>query len=156
MFTNSWQRPLILAVASLAFAAGTAGVSQASESQAMSGINSAAAGDHPEPCFKIGRGGEGGKGGEGGRGGQPGQPGEPGKPGRPGCLRFHDLPDKKKSELTVVDRVYIVMMLTADDSDEMKEKISEKYDVPKDELDTWKKNYEDGNWIALMGGGFPF
>ncbi|MET9324745.1 hypothetical protein ABZX75_32020 [Streptomyces sp. NPDC003038] len=154
MFTISWQRPLVLAAASLALVTGTACAAQASGSHTPAGISSSAAVDHPEPCAMIGKGGEGGKGGKGGEGGKPGQPGEPGKSGRPGCLRFDDLPDKSKSELTVVDKVYIVMVMLADDSDATKEKIAKKYDISQDQLDTWKKDYLDGNWFALMEGDF--
>ncbi|MFF5447962.1 hypothetical protein [Streptomyces sp. NPDC012888] len=157
MSTISWQRPLILAAASLALVTGTACAAQASESHAPTGISSSVVGDHPEPCVMVGKGGEGGAGGEGGKGGKPGQPGEPGKPGRSGCLRFDDLPDKPKSELSMVDKVHIVMLvLAADDSDETKKKIAEKYEIALGQIDSWKDHYLDGNWFALMDGGLPF
>ncbi|MFF1556091.1 hypothetical protein [Streptomyces sp. NPDC058279] len=154
MFRSTWQRPLILAAASLTLFTGTACAAQASQPHVPAGISSPVVADHPKPCAGIGKGGEGGEGGKGGKGGQPGQPGQPGKPGRSGCLHFDDLPDKPKSQLTAVDKVYIVMVLIADDSDATKEKIAKKYDVSHDQLDTWKKDYLDGDWFALMGGDF--
>ncbi|MFB6617578.1 hypothetical protein ACIGFK_24200 [Streptomyces sp. NPDC085524] len=151
MFTSPWQRPLILAAASLALVTGTACAAQASQTHTTADISSS-----PSHCVLGGQGGEGGKGGEGGRGGQPGQPGEPGKPGSVGCFRFEDLPDKSKSELNAVDKVRIVMLLVADDSDEMKEKVAKKYKISTDELDDWKKDYLAGDWCSLMAGGLPF
>lgn len=152
MFTNSWQRPLILAATTFALVTGTAVAAQASEHHAPSGTGTAAVADLSTHCTGGGEGGKGGKGGEGGKGGRPGQPGEPGKPGRVGCLlRFDELPDKHKSELTVVDKVRIVLTLLADDSDKTKEKIAEKYDISTEEIDSWKRNYVDGDWFALMG-----
>ncbi|WP_330328705.1 hypothetical protein OHS33_02410 [Streptomyces sp. NBC_00536] len=153
MFTSSWQRPLILAAASLAFVTGTACAAQASQSQAPAGVASSALAGQPTHCVANGgEGGEGGEGGAGGQGGQPGQPGEPGKPGGVGCFTFKDLPDKPKEELTVVDRVRIVMTLLADDSKDNKEKIAKKYKITTEQLDTWKKNYLDGDWFALTAG----
>ncbi|MEV7521839.1 helix-turn-helix domain-containing protein [Streptomyces sp. NPDC091371] len=151
MFTSSWQRPLVLAAASLALVTGTACAAQASQSQAPTAVSSS-----PSHCVLGGAGGEGGKGGEGGRGGQPGQPGEPGKPGRVGCFRFEDLPDKSKSELNAVDKVRIVIVLMADDTDATKDKISKKYDISREQLDDWKKDYLAGDWCSLMAGGLPF
>ncbi|MFD4242362.1 hypothetical protein ACFWP3_12310 [Streptomyces sp. NPDC058525] len=152
MFTNSWQRPLILAATTFALVTGTAVAAQASVHHTPAGVTTAVVADLPTTCVGGGEGGKGGKGGEGGKGGQPGQPGEPGKPGSVGCLLgFEDLPDKKKSDLTVVDKVRIVLTLLADDSDETKEKISKKYDIPEEQLDTWKRQYVDGDWFALMG-----
>ncbi|MCB5181968.1 hypothetical protein [Streptomyces antimicrobicus] len=157
MFTTSWQRPLILAAASLALVTGTACAAQASEPHAPTGISSSTLGDHPEPCTMIGKGGEGGEGGKGGKGGQPGEPGKPGKPGSAGCLRFDDLPDKPKSELSLVDKVHIVMLvLSADDSEDIKKKIAEKYEIAPDQIDSWKEHYLHENWCALTDGGFPF
>ncbi|MFG2294434.1 hypothetical protein [Streptomyces sp. NPDC048603] len=154
MFTISWQRPLILAAASLALVAGTACAANASESHAPTGTSSSVTAGQSSFC---GKGGEGGEGGEGGRGGQPGQPGEPGKPGQLGCFRFDDLPDKPKEKLTVVDKVQMVMILLADDSDAMKERIADKYKISTEQLDTWKQQYLDGNWYALMDNdGNPF
>ncbi|MER6200111.1 hypothetical protein ABT234_22415 [Streptomyces sp. NPDC001586] len=154
MFTCTWQRPLILAAASLALVTGTACAAQASEFKAPAGTSSSVAAEQPTHCALGGHGGEGGKGGKGGRGGQPGEPGEPGKPGGVGCFRFDDLPDKSKSDLSMVDKVHIVMILLVDDSDDMKEKIAKKYDISEDQLDNLKDDYLEGNWIALMGDGF--
>lgn len=155
MFRSTWQRPLILAAASLALFTGTACAAQASGPHMQASTSSMAVADHPKPCAAFGKGGEGGEGGAGGKGGQPGQPGQPGQSGRPGCLRFDDLPDKPKSKLTVVDKVYIVMALVADDSDATRDKIAKKYDLSHDQLDTWKHDYLNGDWFALMGGDFP-
>ncbi|MEU9144214.1 hypothetical protein [Streptomyces sp. NPDC048349] len=152
MFTISWQRPLVLAAVSFALVTGSACAAQASAHHAPTGFGSASVSEQPAHCLGGGEGGKGGKGGEGGKGGRPGEPGEPGKPGRVGCLLgFDDLPDKPKSELTVVDKVRIVLILLADDSDETKEKIAKKYDISQEQLDTWKRQYVDGDWFALMG-----
>ncbi|MFE9559609.1 hypothetical protein ACFYM0_00670 [Streptomyces sp. NPDC006487] len=156
MFTSPWQRPLILAAASLAFVTGTACAAQAAQSHTPASSVSSIMTGSPAHCGFGGAGGEGGEGGEGGKGGQPGKPGEPGKPGGVGCFRFDDLPDKPKAELTMVDKVRIVVTLLADDSDEMKEKIAKKYKISTEQIDTWKKSYEDGDWFALMGSSNPF
>ncbi|MET3985784.1 hypothetical protein [Streptomyces sp. PvR034] len=153
MFTSSWQRPLVLAAASLAFVTGTACAAQAAQSHAPAGTVSSALPGQPANCATGGSGGEGGEGGEGGKGGRPGKPGEPGKPGTSGgfgCFRFGDLPDKPEAELTVVDRVRIVLILLADDSDATKEKIAKKYKISTERIDTWKKNYLAGDWFALV------
>ncbi|MCX5192840.1 hypothetical protein OOK31_02845 [Streptomyces sp. NBC_00249] len=158
MFTNTWQRPLILAAVSLAFVTGTACAAQASPSHTPAGVSSSVLADQSGHCTAGGaggEGGEGGKGGAGGRGGEPGQPGEPGKPGGVGCFRFDDLPDKPKAELTVVDKVHIVMALLADDSDKTKDKLVKKYKISQDQIDTWKKYYLERNWFALMEGSYP-
>ncbi|MET9701372.1 hypothetical protein ABZY31_31315, partial [Streptomyces sp. NPDC006529] len=147
MFTSSWQRPLVLAAASLAFVTGTACAAQAAQTHTPA--LTLGAGAHCTPGGVGGAGGEGGEGGKGGSGGKPGQPGQPGKPGSVGCLSFKDLPDKPKDELTVVDRVRIVVTLLADDSKDNQEKIAKKYKITTEQLDTWKKNYLDGDWLAL-------
>ncbi|MFJ3726685.1 hypothetical protein ACIPYQ_29560 [Streptomyces sp. NPDC090045] len=154
MFTCTWQRPLILAAASLALVTGTACAAQASEFKAPAGTSSSVVAEQPTHCSLGGRGGEGGKGGAGGSGGRPGEPGEPGKPGGVGCFRFDDLPDKSKSDLSMVDKVHIVMILLVDDSDDMKEKIAKKYDMSEEQLDDLKEAYIEGNWFALMSDGF--
>ncbi|MET3984561.1 hypothetical protein [Streptomyces sp. PvR034] len=157
MFTSSWQRPLVLAAASLAFVTGTACAAQAAQSHAPAGVVSSVPAGQSAHCAggAGGEGGEGGAGGQGGQGGQPGQPGQPGKPGTAGCFRFEDLPDKPKAELTVVDRVRIVVTLLADDTDATKEKIAKKYEITTEQLDTWKKNYLEGDWFALTTGTLP-
>ncbi|CAM5297570.1 hypothetical protein SAVIM338S_00400 [Streptomyces avidinii] len=156
MFTSSWQRPVVLAAASLAFLTGTACAAQASQTHTPTGVVSSVQADGSGHCAAGGKGGEGGEGGKGGRGGKPGEPGEPGKPGRAGCFRFEDLPDKSKDDLTVVDRVRIVVTLIANDNDETRDKIAKKYKISDEQIDTWKKNYVDGDWFALMGIGSPF
>jgi hypothetical protein len=150
MSRRIWQRPLILAVASVALATGTACAAQASPS-ATAGISHAAPADQFSHC---GKGGEGGEGGEGGKGGAPGRPGEPGKPGRSGCFRFGDLPDKPKSELTVVDKIQIV--LTVESGQAKKAEVAKKYKISEKEIDTWDKQFRDGDWAALMGANFLF
>ncbi|MET9468582.1 hypothetical protein ABZY44_28095, partial [Streptomyces sp. NPDC006544] len=64
--------------------------------------------------------------------------------------------DKTKSQLTVIDRIRIAVTLVADDSDETRDKITKKYKISDEQLDTWKKDYVDGDWFALMGIGSPF
>lgn len=156
MFTSTWQRPIVLVVASLALVTGTACAAQASEPQAPAGGTSSVLSGSLAHCVGFGQGGKGGEGGEGGKGGKPGKPGEPGKPGGVGCFRFEDLPDKTKAELTAVDKVQIVMAVLADDSDETKKKIADKYKISTEEIDTWKRQYTEGDWCALMGTGLPF
>ncbi|MCX4961302.1 helix-turn-helix domain-containing protein [Streptomyces virginiae] len=151
MFTKSWQRPIILATASLALVTGTACAAQASQSHTPTNISASAPADQPEHCVGFGAGGKGGEGGKGGRGGEPGQPGEPGRPGGVGCFKFEDLPDKSKADLTVVDKVRIaIIVLAADDEDETTKKIADKYKISEKQIDTWKKYYVDGDWFALM------
>ncbi|MFD4511552.1 DUF1153 domain-containing protein [Streptomyces sp. NPDC058457] len=144
MSRTRWQRPLVLAVASLALATGTACAAQATPgvTTGTSLTAPAAAASH------CGQGGEGGKGGEGGRGGAPGQPGEPGKPGKPGCFRFDDLPDKPKSELTGLDKARIV--LTVESGQAKKSEVVKKYKISEKEFDTWDKQLRDGDWAALL------
>ncbi|WP_406470121.1 transposase [Streptomyces sp. NBC_01615] len=148
MSRRLWQRPLVLVVASVALAAGTACAAQASPS-ATAGTGHVAAADQSSHCGRGGEGGEGGKGGEGGRGGEPGRPGEPGKPGTSGCFRFRDLPDKPKSKLTAMDRIRIVMAVESGQA--KKAEVAKKYKVSEKEIDTWVKQFRDGDWAALMG-----
>ncbi|UUN28275.1 DUF1153 domain-containing protein [Streptomyces sp. FIT100] len=120
-----------------------------------------------------GRGGDGffgGTGGDGGRGGAPGRPGEPGKPGHgffggtggrggdggvgTGCLRFSDLPDKPKDELTAADKARIVLVVVYGDTTSAE--VAKKYKVPEKEVDTWKRQVLDGDWFALAGVDRPF
>ncbi|MFC7267260.1 DUF1153 domain-containing protein [Streptomyces lutosisoli] len=153
MSRRLWQRPLILAVASVALAAGTACAAQASPGATAAGGRVAVA-DRSSHCGRGGEGGEGGKGGEGGRGGEPGRPGEPGKPGTSGCFRFGDLPDKPKSKLTMIDKIRIVM--TVESGQAKKADVAKKYKVSEKEIDTWAKQFRDGDWVALMGVNFLF
>ena len=93
MSRKLWQRSIVLAVASVAVAAGTACAAQAPQSPTQDAglsVDAAALGSRSaDGC---------GKGGEGGKGGKPGQPGEPGEPGRPGCADPEDLKDLKELE----------------------------------------------------------
>ncbi|WP_406336049.1 transposase [Streptomyces sp. NBC_00203] len=149
MSRRLWQRPLILAVASVALATGTACAAQASPS-ATAATTRVVLADQSSHC---GKGGEGGEGGEGGRGGEPGRPGEPGKPGT-SCLRFGALPDKPASKLTVIDKVRIVMAVESGQA--KKAEVAKKYKVSEKEIDTWVKQFRDGDWAALMGVNFLF
>ncbi|MEU9153581.1 DUF1153 domain-containing protein [Streptomyces sp. NPDC048417] len=142
MSTTRWQRPLILAVASVALATGTACAAQAAP-DVTTGTSHAAPAD-PAHC---GRGGEGGEGGEGGKGGAPGQPGEPGQPGRLGCFTSGDLPDKPKSDLTGTDKIRI--MLIVESGQAKKPDVIKKYKISEKEFDTWDKQFRDGDWAAL-------
>ncbi|MER6216040.1 hypothetical protein ABT213_18520 [Streptomyces sp. NPDC001674] len=150
MFTIPFQRPLLLAAASLALVSGTACAAQAAVSHTPAATSASAPALKATDCTLGGAGGAGGEGGKGGQGGQPGQPGEPGKPGGTACLGFDDLPDKPKSELTVVDKARIALTVIADDSKEMKDKIAAKYKITHAQIDTWKKQYLEGDWFALM------
>ncbi|MGW7545674.1 hypothetical protein ACWGKQ_31910 [Streptomyces sp. NPDC054770] len=144
MSRTRWQRPLVLAVASLALAAGTACAAQAAPG-VTTGISQTA----PAASSHCGQGGEGGRGGEGGQGGAPGRPGEPGKPGKPGCFAFGDLPDKPGSDLTGMDRIRIV--LTVESGQAKKADVVKKYKISGKEFDTWSKQFHDGDWTALLG-----
>ncbi|WP_330301682.1 MULTISPECIES: helix-turn-helix domain-containing protein [unclassified Streptomyces] len=152
MSRRLWQRPLILAVASVALATGTACAAQASPSAAAVTGHVAVA-DRSSHCGRGGEGGEGGKGGEGGRGGEPGRPGEPGKPGT-SCLRFGDLPDKPASKLTMIDKIRIVMAVESGQA--KKAEVAKKYKVSEKEIGTWVKQFRDGDWAALTGVDFLF
>jgi hypothetical protein len=143
MSRTRWQRPLVLAVASLALAAGTACAAQAAPG-VTPGISQTA----PAAPSHCGHGGEGGRGGEGGQGGAPGRPGEPGKPGKPGCFTFGDLPDKPRSDLTGMDRIRIV--LTVESGQAKKADVVKKYKISEKEFDTWSKQFRDGDWAALL------
>ncbi|MER7188420.1 DUF1153 domain-containing protein [Streptomyces hyaluromycini] len=144
MSRTRWQRPLVLAVASLALATGTACAAQAAP-----GVTTATSRTAPAAPSHCGHGGEGGKGGEGGTGGAPGQPGEPGKPGKLGCFAFGDLPDKPKSELTGLDKARIV--LTVESGQAKKAEVVKKYKISEKEFDTWDKQLRNGDWAALLG-----
>ncbi|MER5793638.1 DUF1153 domain-containing protein [Streptomyces sp. NPDC001980] len=138
MSRTRWQRPVVLAVASLALAAGTACAAQAAPGVTTgTSRTSFAALSH---C---------GKGGEGGKGGAPGRQGEPGKPGKPGCFTFGDLPDKPKSELTGLDKARIV--LSVESGQTKKADGVKKYKISEKEFDTWDRQFRHGDWAALLG-----
>ncbi|MEU6064764.1 helix-turn-helix domain-containing protein [Streptomyces sp. NPDC047082] len=132
-----WRRPLVLAVASMAIATGTACAAQASPG-VTPGVSQVASADHSH-C---------GQGGEGGKGGAPGEPGEPGKPGERGCFALGDLPDKPKSELTVVDKLRIVLIVESGQA--KKSDVAKKYKISEKEIDTWVKQVRQGDWAALV------
>ncbi|MFE0516148.1 helix-turn-helix domain-containing protein [Streptomyces sp. NPDC058964] len=131
-----WRRPLVLAMASVAIATGTACAAQASPSVTPA-VSQVAPAGHAH-C------GQGGEGGEGGKGGAPGEPGEPGKPG---CFSFGALPDKPKSKLTIVDKLRIV--LTVESGRAKKSDVAKKYKISEKEIDTWDKQFREGDWAAL-------
>ncbi|MFI8952935.1 hypothetical protein ACIGO6_41645, partial [Streptomyces sp. NPDC053750] len=144
MARSLWQRPLVLAMASAALATGTTYAAQAAQNTSAGSSHSTDARPHPghsEYC------GKGGKGGEGGRGGEPGQPGEP---GRPGCFRPGDLlPDKPEgSKPAGADRIRIVLAVLSGHITSAG--AAEKYEVPHEEIDTWKRQFLDGDWLALF------
>lgn len=144
MSISHWRRPLVLAVASVALATGTACAAQAA-SYRTAGTHHAAPAD-PHLC---GHGGKGGAGGEGGKGGAPGRPGEPGRPGRPGCLAIGELPDRNRSDLTGLDRTRIV--LAVESGQAKKDDVIKKYKISEKEFDTWDKQFREGNWATLTG-----
>ena len=144
MSRRIWQRPLILAVASVVLAAGTACAAQAS-SGAVAGTGHAVLAGQSSHC---------GRGGEGGEGGRGGEPGRPGKPGMFGCFRFGDLPDKSASELTVVDKIRIV--LSVESGQAKKAGVARKYKISEKEIGIWDRRFRDGDWAALMGADSLF
>ncbi|CAM5700263.1 helix-turn-helix domain-containing protein [Streptomyces griseomycini] len=162
MAGSSWQRPLVLAMASAALAAGTTYAVQAAQSTPAGSSHST---DTRHPPGHHADCGKGGKGGEGGKGGAPGRPGEP---GRPGCFRPGDLlPDKPEgSKPTGADKIRIVMAVMSGHTTSAQ--AAEKYDIPQDEIDTWKRQFLDGDWLTLLAehsgedsggngrGTFPF
>ncbi|MEW1773682.1 DUF1153 domain-containing protein [Streptomyces sp. NPDC086777] len=139
MSRNRWQRPFVLAVASVALAAGTACAAQAAPG-ITPGTGRAAPATPSSHC---------GQGGEGGKGGAPGRPGEPGKPGHPGCLTLGDLPDKPKADLTGLDRARIV--LAVEYGQRKKADVVRKYKISDKEFDTWDRQLRSGDWAALLG-----
>ncbi|MGW0409788.1 DUF1153 domain-containing protein [Streptomyces collinus] len=147
MSTISWRRPLLMAVASLTLVSGTACAAQAAThtSTANTSGYSALAGRSAH----CGKGGEGGAGGKGGAPGRPGQPGQPGQPG--GCLSFKDLPDKAEPDLTVMDKVRIVLTVTSGHA--TKADVAKKYRIPEKEVDTWQRQFQDGDWLGLLDDG---
>lgn len=145
MAGRPWQRPFLLVMASLAFVTGTTYAAQEAQS-ATTDTHHSTHGTHPfGPHADCGKGG---KGGEGGKGGRPGQPGEPGKPG---CLRPGDLlPDKPKgAKLQGADKIRIVMSVMSGHT--TRAEAAKKYEIPEDEIDTWKRQFLDGDWFALFG-----
>ncbi|MFE0629418.1 hypothetical protein ACFW3D_20965 [Streptomyces sp. NPDC058864] len=98
--------------------------------------------------------GRGGEGGQGSRPGEPGQPGQPGQPGGAGCLRLADLPVKPAEDLSVVDKVRIVLTVTSGHA--TRTEVAEKYQVPEKVFDMWKEQVLGGDWLGLSGKGFPF
>ncbi|MCX4511100.1 hypothetical protein OHA27_12435 [Streptomyces sp. NBC_01619] len=159
MSSSWWQRSLVLAVASVALATGTACAAQTPQGAAAGMSLSAGPDDLLDRLAKCGSGGEGGRGGEGGeggRGGGPGQPGEPGEPGQPGrtgtsgCFRIDDLPDKPKDALSETDKAWIVLAVLSGET--TRAEVAEKYHVPEAEVDTWKRQFlNDDAWSAVFG-----
>ncbi|MGY5050797.1 DUF1153 domain-containing protein [Streptomyces sp. 900105755] len=139
MSQNRWQRPFVLALASVALAAGTACAAQAAPGSTPDTRRTALA----APASHCGKGGEGGK------GGAPGRPGEPGKPGHPGCLTLGDLPDRPKADLTGLDRARIV--LAVESGQVKKSDVVKKYKISEKDFDTWDRQLRGGDWAALLG-----
>ncbi|MFC9916381.1 helix-turn-helix domain-containing protein [Streptomyces sp. NPDC127197] len=148
MSRSLWQRPLILATASLALVTGATYAAQAAQSPTTGTSYSTDASDPPGRHSDCGK---------GGKGGAPGQPGEPGKPG---CSRFSDLlPDKLEgSKPSGPDKIRIVMSVISGHTTSAE--AAEKYDVSEDEIDDWKRQFLDGDWLKLLDengeGTFPF
>ncbi|GHF62397.1 hypothetical protein [Streptomyces griseosporeus] len=150
-----WRRSLALAAAAVAVSAGIS---------CTPGAGADAGPDHRTPTTatgsaqpaqgtagtsECGTGGAGGKGGDSGENGSPGKPGEPGKSGTHDCTRYSDLPDKPKGELTLADKVRVVLVLLNGGATEAQ--IAEKYDMPKSEVGSWKKAYLEKDWSVLAG-----
>ncbi|MFJ6785875.1 hypothetical protein [Streptomyces yangpuensis] len=135
-------RAMTLAAA-VAAAAGTA--------HALPGHQTLPASAAPRPAgsAECGSGGEGGRGGDSGQDGSPGRPGEPGKSGTHECTRYSDLPDKPKVELTVADKVRVVLVLINGGAAEVQ--IASKYKIPQDVVRIWKEAYLKNDWPVLLG-----
>ncbi|GAA0912545.1 helix-turn-helix domain-containing protein [Streptomyces thermoalcalitolerans] len=146
MFKNPRQRSLVLGTASLVIAIGTVYAADAARGAPADTHHSTHGSHrsfgHHSDC------GKGGRGGEGGKGGRPGQPGEPGKPG---CLRSGDLlPDKPKgAKLQGVDKIRIVMSVMSGHT--TRAEAAKKYEVSENEIDTWKRQFLNGDWFTLFG-----
>ncbi|MEU2157349.1 hypothetical protein ABZ532_20420 [Streptomyces sp. NPDC019396] len=179
MSRSLWRRPAILAATAAALALGTACAATPSQSahaaphagrgdrlaQTSDGSRGGLLGQPGEPG-KPGlgsRGGDGGRGGDvlggtGGRGGDGGDGGWGGDGGRGGdavgCLRLSDLPDKPKQKLTVADKVRIVMVVLY--GDVTSAEVAGKYKIPEKDVDAWKQQALDGDWLSLTGVGPPF
>ncbi|GAA3296479.1 hypothetical protein [Streptomyces cinereospinus] len=144
------RRPLAWTAAGLAVAAVVMGAPRflpdagPDARPAVSGAASVPAGS-----AECGAGGDGGRGGDGGSDGRPGEPGEPGRPGTRACTRFSDLPDRPKAELTVADKVRVVLVLQNGGATEAQ--VAGKYDMPKSEVASWRKAYLEGDWSVLTG-----
>ncbi|GAA3219001.1 hypothetical protein MTQ10_24470 [Streptomyces sp. XM83C] len=144
-----WRRSLALAAAAVAISAGVscapgAGTDNDTKHRTPDSVTSSAqsAPDNAE-C------GSGGNGGDGGDSGENGSPGEPGEPGTHECTRYRDLPDKSREDLTLADKVRVVLVLL--NGGATQEQIAEKYDMPKSEVGSWKKAYLEEDWSVLAG-----
>ncbi len=138
------RRAIALAAAAVA-AAGIAGTARALPTHPFLPASTALT---PIGSTGCGSGGEGGRGGDGGQDGRPGRPGEPGKPGTDECARYSDLPDKPKANLTVADKVRVVLVLMNEGATEAQ--IAKKYKMPRQTVELWKEAYLNRDWSVLM------
>ncbi len=140
------HRAIALAAAALAAAAGTTGAARMlPDHQPLPASTTAPS---PAGSTECGSGGDGGRGGDSGQDGSPGRPGEPGKPGTHECTRYSDLPDKPKAELTVADKVRVVLVLMNGGATEAQ--IAKKYKMSQPAVEVWKEAYLRGDWPVLM------
>ncbi|MGW2486872.1 hypothetical protein ACWCV9_06580 [Streptomyces sp. NPDC001606] len=128
-----------LLAAAVTLAAGTGCAARA--------LTAPAAADRPVTS-ECGNGGAGGQGGDSGANGRPGKPGKPGSPGTHACNRYADLPDKPKGDLTLADKVRVVLVLLNGGATEAQ--IAHKYRMSPHEVETWKRAYLDDDWSVLM------
>ncbi|MBV7697256.1 hypothetical protein [Streptomyces sp. TRM70350] len=148
MSRKLWRRPVALGAATLVAALCTA-CATTSEPTATDRKVAVTPAEQVFPdSSECGSGGDGGDGGDSGEGGRPGEPGEPGEPGTRECTRYSDLPDKPKEELTLADKVRVVLVLLNGGASEAQ--IARKYDMPKDEVAAWKEAYIERDWSVLM------
>ncbi|MFG3657610.1 helix-turn-helix domain-containing protein [Streptomyces sp. NPDC047706] len=141
------RRSIALALAALAFAAGAACAPRAGSDPAPD-HRSTTTEDASVSTDSAGC-GAGGDGGRGGDGGDSGRPGEPGEPGTDECTEYSDLPDKAKADLSVADKVRVVLVLINDGATEAQ--IADKYHMPKSEVEAWRKAYLERDWSVLTG-----
>ncbi|MEU6508571.1 DUF1153 domain-containing protein [Streptomyces sp. NPDC046942] len=139
MSTSLWQRPLLLAAASVAVVTVTACGAQAATHPASAPTGISALAHQSDHC---------GEGGAGGKGGAPGQPGQPGQPGKPGCLSLQDLPDKPKSELTDLDKARIALSVLTGRVTQAD--AAKKYKISEKEISTWERQILSGDWLGLL------
>ncbi|MFE3492975.1 hypothetical protein ACFXOS_07665 [Streptomyces sp. NPDC059175] len=145
MSTRAWSRPVLLVVASLAIASGTACAADVPQ-HVITGVGHAAgAGGLLGRLIECGGGVDGGV---GGAGGAPAEPGASGGPGLAGCLPLGELPDKAGHDLSVVDKVHVVLIVLSGDTTVAD--VAEKYRVPESEVETWQRQFLGGDWPALI------
>ncbi|MGW2419997.1 DUF1153 domain-containing protein [Streptomyces sp. NPDC001709] len=73
----------------------------------------------------------------------------------PPCgFSLHDLPDKPKSELTLVDRARIMLAVLT--GQVKKDEVAKKYKVSDKEITKWEHQVLNGDWLGLLGDVSPF